>query len=223
MEQLPLQLTLGESALKKFFETALKRPVELVLTDNSARMLSFRPKGPGIALRLSRVFLSAPAEVLDEATSFIKKRGGPTPLMNRFLRLAAPAARKPRRAGTRTEGRHHDLVAAFERVNSEYFNGSVEASITWSRRQPGRVRRRTLGSFCPVSRTVRINPVLDKPGVPVLFLDFIVYHEMLHACVAIREKGGRRDVHSREFREKEKVFKGFEAASLWERANRALL
>lgn len=223
MEQLPLQLAADGPTLKNFFESALKKPVNLVLTDNSARMLSFRPAGNGIALRLSRVFLSAPAEVLHEAALFIGKRGGPTPLMNRFLRLSATGIGRPRKARTRAKGRHHDLGAAFERINSEYFEGSVTASITWSRRHPGRVRRRTLGSYCPLSQTVRINPVLDNPGVPALFLDFIVYHEMLHAAVAIREKGGRRDVHSKEFREREKEFKEFEAASRWERANRSLL
>lgn len=223
MEQLPLQLASDGPGLKNFFESALKKPVDLVLTDNSARMLSFRSAGPGIALRLSRVFLRAPAEVLHEAALFIGKRGGPTPLMNRFLRLAATGAGRPRRTRTRTAGRHHDLAPVFDRINSEYFEGRISASITWSRRQPGRVRRRTLGSYCLLSRTVRINPVLDHPGVPALFLDFIVYHEMLHAAVGIREKGGRRVVHSKEFREREKVFKEFEAVSRWERANRALL
>jgi predicted SprT family Zn-dependent metalloprotease len=174
-------------------------------------------------LRLSRVFLSAPTEVLHEAASFIGKRGGPTPLMNRFLRLAATGVGRPRKTRTRTAGTHHDLAAAFERINSEYFEGSIKAAITWSRRQPGRVRRRTLGSYCPLSGTVRINPVLDNPGVPALFLDFIVYHEMLHAAVAIREKGGRRDVHSKEFREREKGFRGFKEAITWERGNRGLL
>jgi predicted SprT family Zn-dependent metalloprotease len=224
MEQLHLQLSSDGPGLKRFFEMVLKRPVELVLTNNAARMLSFRPLGAGIVLRLSKVFLSAPFEVLHEAASFIGKRGGPTPVLNRFLRRVAALPEKPkRRTRTRTSGLHHDLAPVFERINSEYFEGRVEAAITWSRRQPGRVRRRTLGSYCPLSRTVRINPVLDHPGVPALFLEFIVYHEMLHACVAIREKGGRRDVHSREFREKEKRFRGFEAASAWERANRVLL
>ena len=223
MEQLFLHLSTDAMGLKRFFEAALEKPVELTLTDNSTRMLSFRPIGPSIAMRLSRVFLSAPADVLLEAASFIKRRGGPTPVMNKFLRLAASTTARPRRVKARSQGRHHDLGSAFERINSEYFEGRVEASITWSRRQPGRVRRRTLGSYCPLSRTVRINPVLDHPGVPALFVDFIVYHEMLHAAVAIREKGGRRDVHSREFREKEREFKRFEEASIWERANRALL
>lgn len=223
MEQLSLQIETDGRCLKRFFEAALKRPVELVLTDNSSRMLSFKPSGLAISMRLSRVFLSAPQDVLIEAASFIRRRGGPTPVMNRFLRLAASTTASPRRVKARLQGRHHDLASAFERINSEYFEGRLDAAITWSRKQPGRVRRRTLGSYCPLSRTVRINPVLDNSCVPELFVDFIVYHEMLHAHVGIGDKGGRRDVHSREFREKEREFKRFEEASSWERANRALL
>jgi len=223
MEQLPLNLKTDWRGLKRFFERALDKPVELVMTDNSSRMLSFRAIGSGIAMRLSRVFLSAPLEVLVEAASFVARRKGPTPVLNRFLRLAAPEPAKPRRAPVRHRGRHHDLRSSFDRINCEYFGGQVKASITWSRKQSGRVRRRTLGSYCPRSSTVRINPVLDNASVPSLFVDYIVYHEMLHAVVGIGEKGGRRVVHSREFREKERMFSGYEEALAWERANRAIL
>jgi len=223
MEQLQLQLAASCRGLKKFFETALKKPVELVMTDNSTRMLSFRAVGSTIAMRLSRVFLSAPVEVLVEAATFVARRKGPTPALNRFLRLASPGEARPRKAPVRHRGRHHDLKEAYDRVNGEYFGGAVKASITWSRRQSGKVRRRTLGSYCPRSTTVRINPVLDNASVPSLFVDYIVYHEMLHAVVAIGEKRGRRVVHSREFRKKERAFRGYEEALAWERANRAIL
>ena len=123
MEQLSLHLSTDAMGLKRFFEAALEKPVELILTDNSTRMLSFRPIGPSIAMRLSRVFLSAPQDVLLEAASFIKRRGGPTPVMNRFLRLAASTTARPRRVKARLLGRHHDLGSAFERINSEYFEG----------------------------------------------------------------------------------------------------
>lgn len=223
MEQLSFSLPSSEQCLKNFFESALKRPVELVITDNSARMLSFRTSGERTVLRISRVFLHAPCEVLEEAASFIRKRGGATPLVTRFLRSAPTPARKARTTKARAEGKHHDLGPIFEGINLEYFGGSVEASITWSRRQRGRVRRRTLGSYCSRSCTVRINPVLDKPQIPLLFLEYIVYHEMLHAFIGVKEKDGRRQVHSKEFREKEKEFKKFEEALRWERANRGLL
>lgn len=223
MEQLPLDFTFDERGLKGFFESILKKPVHLVLTNNCARMLSVKSNGDGVALRISRVFLSAPLEVLNDAASFIRKRGGRAPLVTKFLRSNPAPVRKTRKTKARTKGRHHDLGPVFESVNREYFNGSIEAGITWSRRQRGRVRRRTLGSYCSRSRMVRINPVLDNPGIPLLFIEYIVYHEMLHAALPAIEKGGRRLVHSREFREKEKEFKGFKEALAWEKANVALL
>jgi len=223
MEQLPLHLSMDERGLKGFFERALEKPVHLVLTDNCARMLSVKKRGDGVALRLSRLFLSAPVEVLNDAASFIRKRGGPTPLVTKFLRANPAPALKTRKARARVKGRHYDLGPVFDSVNREYFNGSIDARITWSRRQPGRVRRRTLGSYCSRSRLVRINPVLDNERIPMLFLEYIVYHEMLHAEMPAMEKGGRRQVHSKEFREKEKEFKGFKEAIAWEKANAALL
>lgn len=223
MEQLSFQLAMNEPGLKSFFETALKRPVDLTITDNSSRMLSFKRQGKGIALRLNRAFLVAPMNVLTEAAMFIRKRGGPTPLVTRFLREMPTPAARARKAKARTQGKNHDLAPLFEKINREYFSESIEATITWSRRQRGRVRRRTLGSYCSRSRTVRINPVLDSPKIPVLFVEYIVYHEMLHAFIKVKETGGRRQVHSKEFREKEKEFRGFAEVIKWERANRGIL
>lgn len=223
MEQIPLEFNMDEHGLRNFFETALKKPVHLTLTGNTSRMLSFKSSGCGIALRMSRVFLFAPVDVLLDAASFIRKRGGPAPLVTRFLKSVPAPVRKTRKKRARVEGAHHDLGPVFERINAEYFGGSIDAAITWSRKQRGRVRRRTLGSWCSRSRTVRINPVLDNPKVPLLFVEYIVYHEMLHAAVQLKENGGRRQVHSKEFREKEREFKRFAEAIAWERANRGIL
>ena len=79
------------------------------------------------------------------------------------------------------------------------------------------VRKRTLGSYSERSHTIRINPVLDKRTVPCYVVAYVVYHEMLHAAMGISRHGGRRIVHSREFRRKEKLFKEYEKAMAWER------
>lgn len=223
MDQLPIIFAASEQGIRRFFEAALGRPVELVLTDNRTRMLSARRRGCALALRLSRAFLSAPEEVLEEAARFIERGGGPTPLVARFLKSLPAPMRRARRENVRTRGRHRDLAPVFDRINREYFGGAVEAAVTWSRRVRGRVRRRTLGSYSASSGIVRINPVLDNPAVPEVFLEYIVYHEMLHAVVEVREKGGRRAVHPREFREREKEFRGYGEAMAWERANKRLL
>ncbi len=214
------------AGLKSFLEKASARTVEIVLTENSSRMVSVRGAFGNVALRLHRMFLSAPKEVLTELAAFICSRKGKTPSINRFIkeRRSEISAARPARARMRTRGRHHDLRSFYDKVNAEYFGGSMSASITWSKRQPGRVRRRTLGSYSFTSKTIRINPVLDNPAVPPLFVEFVVYHEMLHAVLGIeRRRSGRSVIHSKAFRAREKEFRDFQRATQWERANRHLL
>jgi predicted metal-dependent hydrolase len=67
---------------------------------------------------------------------------------------------------------------------------------------------------------IRINPVLDIERVPPYFVEFIVYHEMLHAFLGVKNKNGRRSVHSKEFRELEKRFSDYEKAMAWEKKSR---
>jgi len=224
MQQLPIKFERDLRSLKVFLEKASARLLDLVITDNSSRMVSVKGALRAISLRLHRIFLSAPDEVLSELASFLSLRTKKTPAITRFIReRRADIDAKPRRVRVRTKGKSHDLKEVFDRVNNEYFDASVAASITWSRRQPGRVRRRTLGSYSFSSKTIRVNPILDSPAVPPIFLEFIVYHEMLHAILGVERKSGRSIIHSRDFRKKEKEFRGFEAATKWEKANRHLL
>jgi len=224
MQQLPKKIEMDLQGLKSFLERACARTVDLVITDNSTRMVSVKGALRSVSLRLHRIFLCAPHEVLSELAAFLGARKGKTPAINRFIReRRADISVRPGRARVRTRGKYHDLKEFFDKVNQEYFDGGVAASITWSRRQPGRVRRRTLGSYSFSSKAVRINPILDNPAVPPVFLEFIVYHEMLHAVIGVENRRGRSVIHSREFRRREKEFRGFEAATGWEKANRHLL
>ncbi len=77
--------------------------------------------------------------------------------------------------------------------------------------------KRTLGSYCLRTNTIRINPVLDRKTVPDYFIGFIVYHEMLHADMGVCRINGRRSVHSSEFRKRERMFKEYEKALAWEK------
>lgn len=223
MQQLPI-FERDAEGLKRFLEKASSRPVDLVITDNSTRMVSVKGTLKAVALRLHRIFLSAADEVLFELAAFLNSSSKKTPAINRFIRdRREDIASKPRRVRHRTRGRHHDLGRVFDHVNQEYFDSGLKASITWSRRQPGRVRRRTLGSYSFASKTIRINPVLDSQSVPRLFLEFVVYHEMLHAVLGVERRNGRSSIHSREFKAREKAFKGYSEAADWEKKSRHLL
>ena len=219
---LALPLTVGhtESSLRRYLEERLGRPVSLVLTDNSFSMLSVRSRNGVLCVRLHRMFTAAGSQVLDEVVSFLKNKRGAMPCFRRFIRDHGEQLRKrpPNRVPARTRGRVYDLREFYQELNEEYFNNMINAEITWgSSNSRCVVRKRTLGSYNERSHMIRINPVLDKRTVPRYVIAFVVYHEMLHAAVGVSRQGGRRSVHSREFRTREKLFKDYEKAMAWER------
>ena len=101
----------------------------------------------------------------------------------------------------------------------------MRASIGWGR-APGRRRRKSirLGVYDHQTREIRIHPALDHPEVPRFFVEFIVFHEMLHQLFPSSNGPGRRVHHPRAFRDRERAFPLYQAAIAWERENlRALL
>jgi predicted metal-dependent hydrolase len=114
-----------------------------------------------------------------------------------------------------------DLGRVFARLNERYFDGKVGASIEWGRTRPacpaGR-KTMSLGSYTNEGRRIRINPVLDNDWVPRRFVDYVVYHEMLHAHLGLRKA-----YHSGKFRQREREFRYYRFAVDWQSANLARL
>ena len=205
--------------LVQIFERASGRPVTLVLTDNSTSMLSIRKKGTMSCVRLHRMFLCADEGTLKEIALFIKHGSGSLTRFRAFLNKMRSVVRQisPRSFPARTQGKCYDLLAIFERLNEEYFDSSLTSIITWGTRSSRKaVRKRTLGSFSNHTNIIRINPVLDRKTVPEYYIEFVVYHEMLHAAIGIMVKNGRRSVHTRAFRDRERLFKDYDKAIQWE-------
>lgn len=223
MEQLALNFRDNETYLKKIFEKTTGRGIALTITDNSTSMLSVKSKGETLYVRLNRIFLEAGTEVVSEVAEFIKKKRGKTPLISGFIRERREHLKNktPRRLNLKATGKYYDLLNIFESINRAYFEGSVSSTIAWGKESPRyAVRKRTLGSYSSHTNAIRINPVLDNPRVPRFYIEFIVYHEMLHAFIGVKSKNGRRSIHSKEFREGEKIFKDYEKAIAWEKDNR---
>ncbi|MBI5057292.1 MAG: hypothetical protein HZB61_11830 [Nitrospirae bacterium] len=217
--QLALPFSHDECSLRSHFEKAAGRSVSLIFTENSTSMISMRPRGNSISVRLHRMFLNAGDEVLDEITGMIKRRKGKTPHIRRFISDHLQyVKRKPKRITLKTDGRFYDLTDIYHSVNSEYFDGKVSARITWGAKCPRRaVRRRILGSFSRDEGIIRINPVLDTSRVPRYYIEYVVYHEMLHADM--KSVTGKGRVHPKEFRERERMFKHYAKALSWEKRN----
>jgi predicted metal-dependent hydrolase len=183
-------------------------------------MLSVRKKGNTISVRLHRIFLDARYDVIEEIGGFIKKRKGSTPLLRRFVKenISRLKNAPPKRVKINTQGKYHHLGEIYDSLNREYFREKLSCPITWGTgRARYAVRKRTLGSYSRHANIIRINTILDRKYVPRYFIEFVVFHEMLHADMDPAKKNGRNIVHSREFKCREKHFRDYERAIRWER------
>lgn len=140
-------------------------------------------------------------------------------------RILGTSARDPaqRRIRLRTGGQHYDLRVLFDGLNARYFRGQICASITWGRRHASRLPRLhrsvKMGSYAVEDRLIRIHPLLDRPFVPSYYVEWIIYHEMLHERHPVLVRAGRRCFHPPAFLAEEQLFEDVERASRWERQN----
>ncbi len=203
----------------------LGEPVRLVVHDNRHTMVSFRRERSRVQLRVHHLFLGCPPDVADALAGFVRpgRRAGRSAASRRIDAWVAEHRDRiapPRDARFQPRGRVHDLQAILDRLNAEHFGGAVEARIGWGRSGalPGRTSIRT-GVYLHAHRAIRIHPALDREDVPEFYDASVVFHEMLHQVVPPAERGGRRTIHGREFRRRERAYPDHARAAAWEREN----
>lgn len=107
------------------------------------------------------------------------------------------------------QGKLFDLVEIFEDLNLRYFFGLMaRPEIGWSRG----ASRTMLGHYDPPHNAIVLSRILDRPGTPRLAVDYVMYHEMLHLKHPAEQRGARRCVHTRAFKDDEKLFEQFREA-----------
>jgi hypothetical protein len=203
--------------------------IELVITDNRHTMISVRKRstfrGQVFGLRLHHMFLECQPQIARALGRYVAKNDkAASALLGRYIdanqvMIDRPAA-APRRISP--QGEHHDLGAILADLNHRYFGDAVSARITWGRGGPvGHARRRSIkmGSYCPEEMLIRIHPALDHAWVPRFFVQWIVFHEMLHELHEMPVVKGRRQYHTAAFRRDEARFEHHTRAAAWERDN----
>lgn len=121
-----------------------------------------------------------------------------------------------------SEGRFFDLREIFDKINGRYFRNRLrDYTIVWGRRRRERPKSYIVfGSIQEEDRMIRIHPLLDRQFVPTWYLEFVVFHEMLHAVVPDRhDRAGRRIVHHEGFLKKERRFRHYRRSQQWEEEN----
>lgn len=207
----------------------LELPVRLSVTDNRSTMVSFRRNTANLRLRLHHMFLEAPERVVRAIADYAGRgRRGAGTVLDDYIRGRQPLIRVERtglEADLNPQGRCFDLQDIFNRLNERFFQGGISAWIGWGR-MPGKRRRKSirLGVYDHQTREIRIHPALDRMDVPLFFVEFIVFHEMLHQLFPSPSHGrGRRVHHPRGFRDRERAYPLYDRAIQWERRNLRVL
>jgi hypothetical protein len=206
----------------------LNLPVRLSVTDNRSTMVSFRRATSHLRLRVHHMFLDAPEPVVQAIADYAgrgRRKAGP--VLDEYIRgqqLLIRQERHSRESDLNPAGRCFDLQALFDALNEAHFQGGIQARIGWGR-MPGKRRRKSirLGVYDHQTREIRIHPALDRPDVPRFFVEFIVFHEMLHQLFPSSNGTGRRVHHPRAFRERERTYPRYAEALLWEKLNLRVL
>lgn len=106
-------------------------------------------------------------------------------------------------------GEHYNLEEIFEELNVRFFGGLMaRPQLGWSRRPS----KSLLGHYDLAHNAIILSRILDRPSVPRLAVEYVMYHEMLHLRHPVEHRGTRRCVHTPEFRAAEKQFPRLEEA-----------
>jgi len=182
-----------------------------------------RAENGAVTVRMSDLLEGAPAPVHEALAHILLGKLYRRPAAARFNRryrlfLAREDVRRKmlllrqmrgRKPVTGSRGRHYDLEEIFEDLNRRFFHGLLaRPELSWSRA----ASRTMLGHFDPAHNTIVISKIFDRPAVPRLLADYIVYHEMLHLRYPVEHRRGRRCVHTREFQQAERDFPRLEEA-----------
>jgi predicted metal-dependent hydrolase len=139
-------------------------------------------------------------------------------------KIAHPKLPMQRQLNLQHEGKYFDLRAIFDRLNERHFRGRLRGyKVMWGRQRKRRPKEYFIfGTIQEEDRVIRINPLLDQPFVPLWFLQYVLYHEMLHSVVPDEVgRDGRRRIHTEQFYRREREFPSYRRARRWEEDNLA--
>src|SRR5712692_6095368 len=187
---------------------------------------TIRVRAGRVYVRLSDLFQAAPPEVI-RALAFLlvarllsRKAPRDQERIYRSYAFSPPLLRasdiarrqRGRKVISSANGEIYDLERIFAKLNRRYFGGEIEKPVlTWSRRRA----RSILGHHDAAHDTITISKILDSREVPEWFIEYIVFHEMLHIKHPARIINGRRYYHSPAFREEERSFPTYRKAQQW--------
>lgn len=194
--------------------------VDLAITDNRRRMLTTKTMPERRRIRIHHMFLECGPETVTAIVQLTTGDDRARDHIKEYIRNNREAIQfRPDDEELDREGEHYDLVEMLDRARTHLDHRDLDdVEITWGRDGQGSKSIR-FGSYDFDQRLIRVHPALDQEWVPEYFVEFIVYHELLHAvCPPVDGEDGRQ-VHTDEFIELERQFPRYRDAVEWESTN----
>lgn len=197
----------------------------LKINNNRSTMLSVK-WGPNCTkVSLHQMFLEAPQNVMQALACYLKgddKKIAPSIkayIEQGLQKLNYSYELKPSKL--QPKGLIYDLELIYHELNQKYFSQPLGLHITWFGEGVRKERKRiTFGLYYDPLRLIKINRVLDDNHFPSYLVAYVIYHEMLHfVCPAYIDEKGQKQIHSKEFKEREKQFEHYKAAQDWIKNN----
>lgn len=203
--------------------------LKLKINDNRSTMLSVRSATDHTKVSLHRMFLEAPRNVMDSLACYIRgEHESADSAIHSFIEsnlktLDYSHTLDPKSLETR--GQVYDLQQIYNRINKEYFQGSVKLLITWFGKHAQKNRSRiTFGLYHEPLKLIKIHRILDDYLIPLYVVEYVIYHEMVHhVCPAYVDSNGTHKIHNEAFRERELEFRHYQAAREWIASNQERL
>lgn len=198
------------------------------------QVIVVQERGEVVSVRMNGIFGEAPLDVASAVAQWMRsgrRARRACSRLDEWIAKIEPLLKPGRKERLRTAGEHYELRSIMKAVvDAEFTNiqlGNPAPRITWGRRSTSRAYRSLqLGSYDCETGIIRIHAVLDQSAVPLFFVRYVVFHELLHAALGDEPAPpkGRRPHHGPRFRRMEEAYAGYERAIEWQKTNiRALM
>ncbi len=197
----------------------LRRSVLVAFEDNPLRIVNVRRKNPIVELSLHRHFLFAPREVLCALADYVLGRRQAAARLKAYIYSTAARLPCSEEGELNDQGSHHNLSNLYSKMHEQYFAHADRCRVTWFAKLRNHPQRSiTLGLYDATRQLIKVHCLLDRPEVPALFVEFVLYHEFLHSrCAPSIDERERLRVHTSEFKRAEKRFLGYAECMHWRR------
>ncbi|MBI4125698.1 MAG: hypothetical protein HY466_07205 [Deltaproteobacteria bacterium] len=206
-------------AFRGLLARLLKEKVELVIHDNTHVFMNAYFRKKRWVIRLHWMFLKSPAMARQIGSYLLTRNKENSKAIDRYIENHWHWVRHPM-PPLQHRGRHYDLKKIRNDLNRRYLGGRITAQITWGPKNSRRAyEQMQMGSYSTSRNLIIIHPGLDQKFVPRYVVAATVFHEMCHALVPVKEKGGRKQIHPLSFRKLEARYPSLDKAKKWEEAH----